>query len=59
MKEATETGWSVRQMERQINVFYYERIIASNDANKNDSSVKDEANTLRNEWTGHGGVANT
>lgn len=41
MKEASKSGWSVRQMERQINVFYYERIVAS----QNQESVQSEAET--------------
>lgn len=41
MKEASESSWSVRQLERQLNVFYYERIVAS----KENVLVKEEANT--------------
>lgn len=29
MKEAAECGWSARQLERQINSFYYQRLLAS------------------------------
>lgn len=29
LKECTECGWSVRQLERQINSFYYERLLAT------------------------------
>ena len=29
MKEAAECGWSSRQLERQINSFYYQRLLAS------------------------------
>jgi hypothetical protein len=29
LAECVESGWSVRQLERQINSFYYERILAS------------------------------
>ena len=29
MNEAAEQNWSVRALERQINSFYYERILAS------------------------------
>lgn len=31
MHEAAECGWSTRQLERQINSFYYERLLASSD----------------------------
>jgi len=32
-KECVQSGWSVRQLERQINSFYYDRILASKDKN--------------------------
>lgn len=31
MEEFAKTGWSVRQLERQINSFFYERLLASQD----------------------------
>lgn len=31
LKEAAEQGWSTRALERQINSFYYERLLASKD----------------------------
>lgn len=31
MQEAAKSGWSVRQLERQINTMYYQRILASRD----------------------------
>lgn len=31
MNEAVEAGWSTRQLERQINSFYYERLLSSKD----------------------------
>ena len=31
MGECAKTGWSVRQLERQINSFFYERLLASQD----------------------------
>ena len=31
LKEAAENGWSSRQLERQINSFYYQRLLASHD----------------------------
>lgn len=39
MNEAADCGWSTRALDRQINSFYYERILAS----KNKSSVRREA----------------
>jgi len=39
MNEAADCGWSTRALERQINSFYYERILAS----KNKDSVRKEA----------------
>jgi predicted nuclease of restriction endonuclease-like (RecB) superfamily len=39
LNEAIEQNWSTRALERQINSFYYERILAS----KNDIEVKKEA----------------
>ena len=38
MEEAIKSGWSVRQLERQIGTFYYERLLASQDK----ESVKNE-----------------
>lgn len=34
LKEATEQSWSVRQLERNINTFYYQRLLSSKDKNK-------------------------
>ena len=42
LEEAVKAGWSSRQLERQINSFYYQRILKSRDKN----SVRDEINTL-------------
>ncbi|MFI3263165.1 MAG: PDDEXK nuclease domain-containing protein [Rikenellaceae bacterium] len=39
MNEAVSEGWSSRQLDRQISVLYYDRILAS----KNNSEVKEEA----------------
>ncbi len=41
-EEAAKSGWSVRQLQRQINTFYYNRILASRDK----SSVAAEIETL-------------
>lgn len=40
MNEAADNAWSSRQLDRQISVLYYERLLASADK----KSVKDEAN---------------
>lgn len=42
IEEAISCGWSSRQLDRQINSFYYQRILASKDK----ESVADEINTL-------------
>ena len=44
LEECIKSNWSVRQLERQINSFYYERLISTNDFNK--SEVKNEIYTL-------------
>ncbi len=41
-KEAVKAGWSVRQLDRQINTMYYQRILASRDK----ESVAKEINQL-------------
>ena len=41
IKEAVKSGWSVRQLQRQINTMYYRRILASRDK----ESVADEIQT--------------
>lgn len=40
VKECVECAWSVRQLERQINSFYYERILSTGENKK--TQVKDE-----------------
>lgn len=40
--ECIKSGWSVRQLERQINSFFYERLLSSQDK----KAVSDEINTL-------------
>lgn len=42
LEEAISCGWSSRQIDRQINSFYYQRILASKDK----ASVADEINKL-------------
>jgi len=44
LTECAECNWSVRQLERQINSFYYERLLATQKEGK--ESVKNEINTL-------------
>lgn len=43
-KECIECAWSVRQLERQINSFYYERVLATSEAKR--TEVKDEIQVL-------------
>ena len=43
LNECKETNWSVRQLERQITTFYYERLLAT--TKKDRESVKNEINT--------------
>lgn len=43
-KECVECAWSVRQLERQINSFYYERVLATGEAKR--AKVKDEIQVL-------------
>jgi predicted nuclease of restriction endonuclease-like (RecB) superfamily len=43
-RECAECGWSVRQLERQINSFYYERLLATQKSGRD--SVKNEIQTL-------------
>ncbi|MBQ7148900.1 MAG: hypothetical protein IJR96_09130 [Pseudobutyrivibrio sp.] len=42
LEEAVKCGWSSRQLDRQINSFYYQRILASKDK----KSVSEEINEL-------------
>ena len=43
-RECVESSWSVRQLERQINSFYYERLLATQKSGR--ESVKNEIQTL-------------
>ena len=47
LEECIKANWSVRQLERQINSFYYERLLSTNDKYKED--VKNEINILEPE----------
>ncbi len=42
LEEAVKSSWSTRQLERQINTFFYKRLLSSKDK----SSVSDEINML-------------
>ena len=44
LKECINSNWGVRQLERQINSFYYERLISTSNKYKNE--VKDEIKQL-------------
>lgn len=42
LEETIKSNWGVRQLERQINSFYYERLLSTSDKYKEE--VKDEIN---------------
>ena len=44
LRECVESAWSVRQLERQINSFYYERLLATQQGGR--ENVKNEIQTL-------------
>lgn len=44
LEESIKSNWSVRQLERQINSFYYKRLLSTNDNNK--EKVRNEINKL-------------
>ena len=44
LEESIKSNWSERQLERQINSFYYERLLSTNDNNK--EKVRNEINKL-------------
>lgn len=44
LKECAESNWSVRQLERQINSFFYERLIATQESEK--MAVRNEIQLL-------------
>jgi predicted nuclease of restriction endonuclease-like (RecB) superfamily len=47
--ESAESGWTSRQLERQINSFYYERLLATQKSDRD--SVKNEIQTLEPKTT--------
>jgi len=49
LKECAECNWSVRQLERQINSFYYERLLATQKNGRD--SVRNEIQTLEPKTT--------
>ena len=44
LEESIKSNWSVRQLERQINSFYYERLLSTNQNNKEE--LRNEMNKL-------------
>ena len=44
LEESIKSNWSVRQLERQINSFYYERLLSTSEEHKEE--VKEEINLL-------------
>ena len=44
LEESIKSNWSVRQLERQINSFYYERLLSTSEANKDE--VRNEINKV-------------
>ena len=44
LEETIKSNWSVRQLERQINSFYYERLLSTSEEHKEE--VKNEINLL-------------
>lgn len=44
LEETIKSNWSVRQLERQINTFYYERLVSTSDSNV--TEVRNEINIL-------------
>jgi predicted nuclease of restriction endonuclease-like (RecB) superfamily len=38
--ECIQSSWSTRELERQINSFYYERLLSSQDKNLVESNMK-------------------
>ena len=44
LEECIKSNWSVRQLERQINSFYYERLLSTSEEHKEE--VKNEINIL-------------
>lgn len=51
LEETIKSNWSVRQLERQINSFYYERLLSTSDSYKEE--VKNEINNLEDKEKVH------
>ena len=49
MHESVDAGWSVRQLERQINSFYYERLLATEPTSRDE--IRNEINILEPKTT--------
>ncbi len=49
VKESIENSWSTRQLERQIQTFYFERLLASQKKQKVKKEVKKTGSTLQND----------
>ncbi len=49
MEECAKSGWSVRQLERQINSFFYERLLASQDKDTVRQEIFDKESPKRPE----------
>jgi len=49
IQECIESKWSTRQLERQINSFYYERLLSSQNKQAVREEVETKAITLRRE----------
>ena len=50
LEETIKSNWSVRQLERQINSFYYERLLSTSEEHKEE--VKNEINLLEKKVKG-------
>ncbi len=51
LKESKNRGWSVRQLQRNINSHYYERLLSSSDKKKDLISVKDSVKDIEEKNT--------
>lgn len=56
LEESIKSNWSVRQLERQINSFYYERLLSTSNDNKEE--VRNEINTLEKKEKIHDFIKN-
>ena len=42
LEETIKSNWSVRQLERQINSFYYERLLSTSEEHKEEVKILDK-----------------